>query len=67
MGWGRIVWGRVEWGWGWGWGWLGWIGLGSKGPILKTTKQLFFGQIGVGGVGGGAAGGLKGPPALHRS
>ena len=38
-----------------------WVGLASKGPILKTTTKTFFGQIGVGGVGGGAAGGPKGP------
>ena len=44
VGWGRIVLGRVGWGWGWGWGGLGWIGLGSKSPILKTIKNN-FGQI----------------------
>ena len=46
VGWGSIVWGRVEWGWGWRWGGLGWIGLGSKGPILKATKQLFLAKYG---------------------
>ena len=63
VGWGRIVWGRVEW--GWGWGGLVWIGLGSKGPILKTTTKTFLAKFFWPNRGG--CSGWKGPSALRRS
>ena len=53
---------------------VGKVGLNLAGvqrSHIKNNKKLFlakcFGQIGVGGVGGGASRGPKGPPALRRS